>query len=146
MALRRHGDADFKKSIKVNVMAKENRHIRAFRHGILQPGEMIFGVLEGWQSVSASAPRDGGVHGILALTDRRVCFYRKRLVGHIFWQAAPRALAAVEAGTEAGLRVLRLVTAEDGIVFKTYARKTDFDAFVARLNAAPAEQIVQEVG
>lgn len=90
--------------------------------------------------------RDGNIHGILALTDRRLCFYRKRLVGHVLWQAEPTALAAVEAGTEVGFRVLRLVTAADGIVFKTYARKTDFDMFYTTLNAYRSERPVQEVG
>ena len=127
-------------------MANENRHIRGFRRGVLQPGERIFCHLEGWQSLAAGGARDGNIHGILALTDRRLCFYRKRLVGHVLWQAEPTALAAVEAGTEVGFRVLRLVTEADGIVFKTYARKTDFDMFYTTLNACRSERPVQEVG
>lgn len=127
-------------------MANENRHIRAFRRGILQPGENICGLLEGWQSVTPVGGRDGGIHGILTLTDRRLCFYRRRLMGHLLWQTVPNALAVVEVGTEVGFRVLRLVTAEDGIVFKTYARKTDFDMFYTTLKARRSDLPAQEAG
>ena len=60
--------------------------------------------------------------------------------------STPAKLAVAEAGTELGARVLRLVTAEDGVVFKTYARKNDFDAVYAliqsrRSGASPTQEV-----
>lgn len=94
----------------------------------------------------AGQTREGGWHGVLVVTDQRVCFFRKRLIGQILWQSTPAKLAVAEAGTELGARVLRLVTAEDGVVFKTYARKNDFDAVYAliqsrRSGASPTQEV-----
>ena len=69
---------------EVEMKSKENKHVIAFRTTKLKPGENIEFHLEGWIGDMMGKGKDAQRNGQFLLTDQRVCFYRKGMLGEVF--------------------------------------------------------------
>jgi hypothetical protein len=106
---------------------KDNRHINAFRTAKLKPSETIQFHLEGWIGDMMGKGKDTQRRGQFVLTDQRVCFYRKGMLGEVFETIPLAKITSVECLSRMGYRVMRLHTSHDELAFKTFEAKELFD-------------------
>lgn len=108
-------------------MAKEPKHVAVFRERQMKPGERVLAWVEGYIGEMMGSGKDTQHNGALIVTDQRVAFYRKGLLGEVF-QAIPLAkLTSVEHRSSIGHLTLTLHTSHDDLSFKTFV-KPDLEA------------------
>lgn len=113
---------------------KESKHVRRFREQRLEPGERILAHVEGYiGKMMAGFGRDMQRNGALIVTDRRVAFYRKGLVGEAFERIPVEKLTSIEERSTLGHRTIRLHTSHDHLEFKTVAAQSRVRSVVSLL-------------
>jgi hypothetical protein len=115
------------------MKSKDNKHIIAFRSAKLKPDENVQFHLEGWIGEMMGKGKDAQRNGQFVLTDQRVCFYRKGMLGEVFETIPLAKITSVETLSRMGYRVLRLHTSHDELAFKTFESKELFDQVYDRL-------------
>lgn len=113
----------------------DNKHIVAFRTAKLKPGENVEFHLEGWIGDMMGKGKDAQRNGQFILTDQRVCFFRKGILGEAFETIPLSRITSVECLSRLGYRVMRLHTSHDELAFKTFEAKELFDQVYDRLEA-----------
>jgi hypothetical protein len=117
------------------MKGKDNKHVVAFRAAKLKPGENLQFHLEGWIGDMMGQGKDTQRNGQFILTDQRVCFYRKGMLGEVFETIPLAKITSVECLSRMGYRVIRLHTSHDELAFKTFEAKELFDQVYDRLEA-----------
>ncbi len=112
---------------------KDNKHINTFRQSKVKPGESVEAHLEGWIGEMMGSGDKTQHNGQFILTNERVCFYRKGLLGEVFETIPLSKITSVETLSLMGYRVVRLHTSHDELAFKTFEAKSLFDAANERL-------------
>jgi hypothetical protein len=115
------------------MKGKDNKHITAFRAAKLKAGENVEFHLEGWIGDMMGKGKDTQRNGQFVLTDQRVCFYRKGILGEVFETIPLAKITSVECLSRMGYRVIRLHTSHDELAFKTFEAKELFDQVYDRL-------------
>jgi len=115
------------------VELSENKHLRGFRETKLHAGETVEHSLEG-QVLEAS-----NLGGQLILTNRRLCFYRKGLVGEAFEAIALEKVSSVEVKSLLGFHRLIVHTSNDEMEFRVAGQGAAFTALYQRL-----EQLIHD--
>jgi len=112
---------------------QDNKHIRAFRHEKLMPGETLEAYIKGW--LDKKTGQDGLIqhNGQFVLTSKRACFYSKAPFEEIFETIPLSKITSVETSSLMGYRVLRVHTAHDDLEFKTLEPKAQFDKVLTHL-------------
>jgi hypothetical protein len=105
----------------------ESKHLQGFKGAKLQAGEAVLHSVEGFVQDSTAFA------GELILTDRRICFYRKGMVGETFETIGLDKISSVEAKSTLGFRKLEIHTSHDKMEFKVAGSKVAFDALYSRL-------------
>lgn len=117
------------------MRGKDNKHITAFRATKLKPDENVEFHLEGWIGDMMGKGKDAQRNGQFVLTDQRVCFYRKGMLGEVFDTIPLAKITSVETLSRMGYRLMRLHTSHDELAFKTFEAKELFDQVHDRLEA-----------
>jgi Short C-terminal domain/Bacterial PH domain len=117
------------------VKGKDTKHVTAFRATKLKPAEEIFGHLEGWIGEMMGKGKEAQRNGQLVLTNERVCFYRKGVLGEVFETIPLLKITSVETLSRMGYRVLRLHTSHDEMAFKTFEAREAFDSIYEKLES-----------
>lgn len=106
---------------------KETKHLAIFRRTHLRPGEEIYCSIPGYVADRTQ------FEGELILTDQRVCFYRKGMLGEVAESVPLGSITSVETRTTLMNRKVTLHTSHDDLKFGTLGNKQLFETFMARL-------------
>lgn len=95
-------------------------HAAAWKARYAESDEKIVATCSGYIGRMMGKGREQQHNGALIVTDRRVAFYRKGLLGTVHEQIPLAKITSVEERTLLGHRVLRLHTSHDALEFKTF--------------------------
>jgi hypothetical protein len=114
---------------RIYTMSKESKHVAVFRERHQKAGETVVGWVEGYIGKMMGGGDDRQHNGALIITDQRVAFYRKGLLGEVF-QAIPLSkITSVEQKSTMGHVNLTVHTSHDDLSFKTF-QKAELEAAV----------------
>lgn len=105
----------------------DNKHITMFRSTKLKIGEQLLAHLEGWIGEMMGKGDKTQRNGQFILTNERVCFYRRGMLGEVFETIPLNKVTSVETLSRMGYRVLRIHTSHDELAFKTFEAKELFE-------------------
>jgi hypothetical protein len=113
-------------------LSKESKHVAAFRERQLKPAEQVLISVEGYIGDMMGSGKNRQHNGALIVTDQRVAFYRKGVLGEVF-QAIPLGkVTSVEKQSTMGHTTLTLHTSHDDLSFKTF-KKDDLEPALAAI-------------
>lgn len=118
------------------MKGNETKHLKAFRNSKLKPSEKILGHLDGWIGEMMGQGDKQQHNGQFVLTNLRVCFYRKGVLGEVFQTIPVGNITSIETLSRMGCRVLRLHTSHDDLAFKTFESKELFETVCDALESA----------
>ncbi|MBI2480371.1 MAG: SHOCT domain-containing protein [Planctomycetia bacterium] len=118
------------------MKSQQTRHLMSFMNSKLKPDEQVLGVLTGWIGEMMRTGDKRQQNGQFILTNLRVCFCRKGLVGEVFETIPLEKVTSVETLSRIGYRVIRLHTSHDELAFKTFETKDLFEQVYKTLEAA----------
>jgi hypothetical protein len=101
-------------------MSAESKHVTAFRQKHLKPGEAIQAWVEGYIGEMMGTGKNTQHNGALVVTNARVAFYRKGLLGEVLEAIPLPKLTSVERKSLLGHNTLRLHTSHDDLTFKAF--------------------------
>lgn len=117
------------------MKGKENKHFMAFRKTKLSDQETILAHLEGWIGEMMGSGEKKQHNGQFILTSKRICFYRKGILGEVFETMPIEKISSVETLSMMGYRVLRCHTANDELAFKTFEARELFEGLYNHLES-----------
>ncbi|PWG61786.1 SHOCT domain-containing protein [Spiribacter halobius] len=97
-----------------------DKHLANFRRRHRNPGEQIRTWAPGYIGKMFGSGKDWQHNGVLIVTDQRVIFHRRGLLGEVLETMPLARISSVEQLTFAGHRVLRLHTSNDSLEFKSF--------------------------
>lgn len=102
------------------ILAKKTKHVVKFeeRHSI--DGESVIAWSEGYIGDVMGKGDKTQRNGALIVTEARVIFYRKGLLGEILETMPLKSLTSVERKSKLGHRIIKLHTSHDDLEFKTF--------------------------
>jgi len=110
-------------------MAKENKHLAAFRERHLKGSESVVASAEGYIG-EAMGQKDNAQHnGALVVTNERAAFYRKGFLGEVLETMELKKITSIERKSMLGHRSIRLHTSHDELEFKTFDKDKDDSPF-----------------
>lgn len=98
---------------------KESKHVRAFRQKHLQQGEELACWAEGYIGKMMGTGDDTQHNGVLLVTNVRVAFYRKGILGEVLETIPLRSITSIERRSTLGHRTIKMHTSHDSLEFKT---------------------------
>jgi hypothetical protein len=99
---------------------KETNHYKHFLSSKKTPDETALLFLEGWIGEMMGQGKDLQHNGCLILTNKRVAFCRKGMMGEVFQYIPVEKITSVETRSTMGYRVLVVHTSHDELRFKTF--------------------------
>jgi len=110
-----------------DMKGKETKHVSYFQSHKLKAGENIRCFLDGYIGEMMGKGKDTQRNGALIVTDQRVAFYRKGLLGEVLETIPIEKVTSVETSSLMGHRVIKVHTAHDDLKFKTFEDKEFFE-------------------
>lgn len=102
---------------------KENKHVIKFKSSHLKSGENIVAWSDGYIGNVMGSGKNAQHNGVLLVTDLRVTFYRKGIIGEIIQNIPLKSITSIERKSTLGHRVIRLHTSHDDLEFKTFSKE-----------------------
>lgn len=106
----------------------DDKHVKAFEKNKLWDNETIIDSLKGFPSDKAGSI-DGVMQGRVILTNERVCYFRKGLLGDEMESIALSEIKSVETDALLAVRTLNLFSAHNKMSIKSYQKAQVFDGF-----------------
>ena len=103
-----------------------NKHVRAFEEAKLNQEEEVACFLHGWIGNIMGKGDNTQHNGVLLVTNQRVLFYRKGLLGEVLETIPISKISSVETFSMMGYRVLKFHTSHNDLAFKTFEEKDVF--------------------
>ncbi|MEP3667051.1 MAG: PH domain-containing protein [Roseibium sp.] len=106
-------------------MGKESNHLRVFKETKLGSDEELLTTMD------AFIKKGTEYYGLFLVTNKRVCFYCKKMFGEMLETIPLEKITSVESGSGIFVRTLRLHTSHNDLEVKTYTSatsKTEFNA------------------
>ncbi|WP_455813022.1 SHOCT domain-containing protein [Pseudomonas graminis] len=111
--------------------AKDNKHVTNFKKKHLQQGESVKTWGEGYIGNVMGKGKDTQHNGVLLVTDVRVAFYRKGLLGEVLENIPLKLITSIERKSMLGHRVIKLHTSHDDLAFKTFSKEAELNIIEA---------------
>ncbi|WP_145526607.1 PH domain-containing protein [Yersinia rohdei] len=102
---------------------KENKHVIKFKSSHLKSGESVVAWSDGYIGNVMGSGKNTQRNGVLLVTDLRVTFYRKGIIGEIIQNIPLKSITSIERKSTLGHRVIRLHTSHDDLEFKTFSKE-----------------------
>ncbi|WP_145560889.1 PH domain-containing protein [Yersinia mollaretii] len=102
---------------------KENKHVIKFKSSHLKSGEKFVAWSDGYIGNVMGSGKNTQHNGVLIVTDLRVTFYRKGIIGEIIQNIPLKSITSIERKSTLGHRVIRLHTSHDDLEFKTFSKE-----------------------
>lgn len=99
---------------------KDSKHRQAFSERHLKPAESIVSCGDGYIGEMMGKGDKTQHNGVLIVTNERVAFYRKGLLGEVLETIALKSITSIERKSMLGHRIIRLHTSHDDLEFKTF--------------------------
>jgi hypothetical protein len=122
----------------------QSKHLKTFRETKMKAKEEVSGSLKGWIGEMMGSGDDTQHHGEFILSNLRVCFYRKGLLGEVFETIPIPKITSVETLSRLGYRVLRIHTSHDSLAFKTFESKNEFEKVYNQLESLRETPVSEE--
>ncbi|MCX4187150.1 PH domain-containing protein [Methylophaga sp. OBS4] len=100
-------------------MAKESKHVKHFQQKHLKPGESVIAFGDGYIGEMMGKGDNTQHNGSLVVTDQRVAFCRKGLLGEVIETIPLKNITSVERRSMLGFRRIEIHTSHDSLKFKT---------------------------
>ena len=121
------------------MKGQPNGHTIAFRSKHLGTNEVIFGYLEGWINSQAASGTNEIQAGQLILTNRRLCLYRKGLLGDHLNEIDLAQITSTDEIEQFGFRYLRVQSSTKELRFHTTETKETWELVLDRLEKVRAD-------
>jgi hypothetical protein len=109
----------------MEVVMGESKHVTVFRNKHLKPAEEIIAWGEGYIGDMMGKGKDTQHNGVLIVSQERVVFYRKGLLGEVLETIPLKSITSIERKSLLGHRTLKIHTSHDALEFKTFDKKVD---------------------
>lgn len=119
-------------------MAKESKHVKAFKERHAQANENVLANADGYIGEMMGQGDKKQHNGVFIVSETRVIFYRKGLIGEVLQTMPLKSITSVERKSALGHRVIRLHTSHDDLEFKTFDKEGEA-ALVAAIEAGRSE-------
>lgn len=106
-------------------MAKESKHLQAFKAKHLDGSESIIASAEGYIGEMMGKGDNAQHNGALIVTSSRLAFYRKGFLGEVLETMELNKITSIERKSTLGHRVVRLHTSHDQLEFKTFDKEAE---------------------
>ncbi len=116
-------------------MSEQSKQLKAFQSRKLQEGEIVQSSMKGFP-VSKTKSVDSILQGEIILTNERVCYYRKGVIGTEMESIPLEEIKSIETDATLGMRTLRLFSPHNSIDIMTYQRSVVFDSFTSAVQTA----------
>lgn len=100
-------------------MAKESKHVKHFQEKHLKSGESVIAFGDGYIGEMMGSGDNTQRNGSLIVTDQRVVFCRKGLLGEVIETIPLKNITSVERRSMLGFRRIEIHTSHDSLKFKT---------------------------
>ncbi|WP_434357353.1 PH domain-containing protein [Parasalinivibrio latis] len=114
---------------------KDSKHVIKFKERHLQSGETVLAWADGYIGEMMGKGKDTQHNGSLLVTESRVVFYRKGILGEVLETIPLKSITSIERQSTLGLRTLRLHASHDDLTFKTFADKEQEHALIDAIEA-----------
>lgn len=101
-------------------MAKEPKHVKVFKDKHSKPGENVLAWAEGYIGEMMGKGDNAQHNGVLIVSESRVIFYRKGILGEVLETIPLKSITSVERKSMLGHRVIRIHASHDDLTFKTF--------------------------
>jgi len=123
-------------------MSETDKHIESFSNKKMRKGERIHTSVKGYVSGKKKDSKDALMTGRLILTDQRVCFYRKGIIGEKFESIDLLNIKSIESSSLMGHRSVKLYSTHNDLTFNSFKSKDEFDTVVGQIeNCMDAKKI-----
>ena len=102
---------------------KESKHVKKFKESHAKDGETVIAWAEGYIGEMMGKGDKTQHNGALIVTETRVVFYRKGLLGEVLETIPLKSLTSVERKSMLGHRVIRMHASHDDLEFKTFEKE-----------------------
>lgn len=103
-------------------MSNESKHVIKFRKAHLRPSESIVAWGDGYVGEMMGSGSKTQHNGALIVTNERVAFYRKGILGEILETIPLERITSIERQSMMGHRTIRMHTSHDQLEFKTFEK------------------------
>lgn len=103
------------------MSGKESKHVKSFKQNKMKQGETVVSFLDGYIGEMLGKGDKKQHNGSLIVSDQRVVFYRKGLLGEVFETIPLAKITSVESSSFVGYKMLTLHTSHDDLKFKSFA-------------------------
>jgi hypothetical protein len=127
-------------------MSKESKHVAKFRASHLKTGEAIKAFDDGYIGEAMGSGSKRQYNGSLIVTNERVAFYRKGLLGEVLETIPLKSITSIERKSLLGHRTIGIHTSHDALVFKTFNKDgetTLIDAIEDGRHSSNANNVTQ---
>lgn len=125
-------------------MSDTDKHLQFFTSKKMRVGENVETSVKGYVSGKKKDSKDALMTGRLILTDQRVCFYRKGIIGEKFESIDLANITSIESTSMMGHRSVKLYSTHNDLTFNSFKSKEEFDPVVSHIeqsmNAARTPQ------
>lgn len=121
------------------MRGQPNGHTVAFRAKHLMSGEAIFGYLEGWIIALTPNGAEDYMSGQLILTNRRLCLYRKALLGERLSEIELSEVTSIEDAERSGFRFVRVRSNAKELTFRSAEEENIWHLVIDRLRMVQAD-------
>ncbi|EJA7355648.1 TPA: PH domain-containing protein [Vibrio parahaemolyticus] len=111
-------------------MAKECKHVKAFREKHLKPSETIIATGEGYIGEMMGSGDKTQHNGALIVTNEKAYFYRKGFFGEVLENIPLKSITSIERKSTLGHYTVSLHTSHDDLTFKCMQEKEIVQALV----------------
>jgi len=108
-------------------MSKESKHVVKFRGSHLNEKEKIIAWGEGYIGEVMGSGDKKQYNGVLVVTDKRVAFYRKGILGEVLETIPIEKITSIERMSMLGHRTIRMHTSNDELEFKTFSKDKELE-------------------
>ncbi len=116
-----------------------DKHMAYFEANKLREGEIVTATMKGYvPSGKKDNNTDALFGGRVILTNERVCYLRKGLMGEAFETIDLPQIRSVEAKSFLGHRTVRLFSTRNDLTVKSFEKKEAFNDFVSKTETAMA--------
>jgi len=114
-------------------MTATDKHLDRFSASKIRPDESVLASVKGYMPGKKKDSKDALMTGRLILTDQRVCFYRKGIIGEQFESIDTAKVSSIETSSLLGHRSVKLYSTHNDLTFNSFKSKDEFDFVVSKI-------------
>jgi len=114
-------------------MSATDKHLEHFSSKKIRGDERVETSLKGFVTGKEKDSKDALMTGRLILTDQRVCFYRKGIIGDKFESIDLPNITSIESSSLLGHRTVKLYSTHNDLTFNSFKPKEEFEQLVTKI-------------